>query len=81
MTKLNLLYTEKARKFDDICTLVAGEFDYSEFSKMDSELRKKIEDAAEQYIKLWEETFEVQPKSHSAEDAAAASLERVSIFA
>jgi hypothetical protein len=32
MTKLELLYAQKSKKFDQLCILVAREFGYGEFS-------------------------------------------------
>jgi hypothetical protein len=60
MTKLELLYAQKARKFDEICALVARELGYGEFSATTGEERKQIEDDAEQYVEQWEETVELQ---------------------
>lgn len=60
MTKLELLYAEKAQKFDGICALVARELGYGELSTMNGEGRNQVEDEAEQYIEQWEETIEMR---------------------
>ena len=60
MTKLELLYAQKTKKFDEICALVARELGYDELSTMNGEGRNQIEDEAEQYVKQWEETVEMR---------------------
>jgi hypothetical protein len=60
MTKLELLYAEKAKKFDRICALVARELSYGKLSTMNGEGRNQVEDEAEQYIEQWEETVEMR---------------------
>ena len=60
MTKLELLYAEKAKKFDRICALVARELSYGKLSTMNGEGRNQVEDEAEQYIEQWEETVEMK---------------------
>jgi hypothetical protein len=60
MTKLELLYAQKTKKFDEICALVARELGYGELSTMNGEGRNQIEDEAEQYVKQWEETVEMR---------------------
>jgi len=46
MTKLELLYAQKTKKFDEICALVARELGYDELSTMNGEGRNQIEDEA-----------------------------------
>ena len=60
MTKLELLYAQKTKKFDEICALVARELGYGELSTLSGEGRNQIEDEAEQYVKQWEETVEMR---------------------
>jgi hypothetical protein len=60
MTKLELLNAERAKKFDDICALVARELGYGELSTMNGERRNQVEDEAEQYVEQWEETVEMR---------------------
>lgn len=60
MTKLELLYAEKAKKFDGICALVARESGYGKLSTMNGEGRNQVEDEAQQYIEQWEETVEMR---------------------
>ena len=60
MTKLELLYAEKIKKFDEICALVARELGYGELSTMNGEDRNRVEDEAEQYVEQWEETVEMR---------------------
>lgn len=58
MTKLELLYAQKSKKFDEICALVACELGFGEFSTIHAEDRNQVEYEAEQYVKVWEETTE-----------------------
>ncbi len=44
MTKLELLYAEKIKKFDEICALVARELGYGELSTMNGEGRNRMVD-------------------------------------
>jgi hypothetical protein len=60
MTKLELLYAERAKKFDEICALVAREFGYGELSTMNGEGRNRVVDEAERYVEQWEETVEMR---------------------
>jgi hypothetical protein len=60
MTKLELLYAQKTKKFDEICALVARELGYGELSTLSGEDRNQVEDEAEQYVKEWEETVEMR---------------------
>lgn len=58
MTKLDLLYAEKGKRFDEICAFVAGELGYNDFAGIDPEDRKYVEHQAEQQVSDWEETTE-----------------------
>jgi hypothetical protein len=58
MTKLELLYAEKRKKFDQICALVAQELGYGGLSTLSGEHPNQVEDEAEHYVKAWEETIE-----------------------
>jgi hypothetical protein len=60
MTKLELLYAERAKKFDEICALVARELGCGELSTMNGEGRNRVEDEAEQYVEQWEETVKTR---------------------
>jgi hypothetical protein len=63
MTKLELLYAEKTKKFDEICALVARELGYGELSTLRGGDRKHVEHEAEQYVREWEETVEFRTSS------------------
>ena len=58
MTKLDQLYAEKGKKFDEICALLARELGYGEFARINPEGRKYVEEHAEQQVSDWEETTE-----------------------
>ncbi len=58
MTKLDLLYAEKGKKFDEICTLLARELGYGDFARVDPTDRTRIEHEAEQQVSECEETTE-----------------------
>ncbi|MET0157324.1 MAG: hypothetical protein ABW031_01875 [Methyloceanibacter sp.] len=58
MTKLDQLYAEKGKKFDEICALLARQLGYGDFARINPEGRKHIEDHAEQQVSDWEETTE-----------------------
>ena len=60
MTKLEVLFAEKAEKFAAICALVARELGYGELSTISEEDRNQVEDDAEQYVELCGETVEMQ---------------------
>ena len=59
MTKLELLYAQKSKKFDQVCALVARELGYSELPLLSDEDRSRVEDEAKQYVEQWEETVEM----------------------
>jgi hypothetical protein len=60
MTKLELLYTQKSEKFDQVCALVAHELGYGALSTLSVEDRFRVEDEATQCIEQWEETVEMK---------------------
>ena len=60
MTKLELLYALKSKKFDQLCALVARELGYDELSILSAEYRIRVEDQATQHVELWEETVEMK---------------------
>jgi hypothetical protein len=60
MTKLELLYAQKTKKFGEICALVARELGYGEPPTMSDEDRKQVEGEAKQYVEQWGETVELQ---------------------
>ena len=60
MTKLELLYAQKSKKFDLVCALVARELGYSELPLLSDEDRSRVEDEAKQYVEQWGETVEMR---------------------
>lgn len=56
MTKLELLYIQKSKKFDQVCALVARGLGYGELPILRDEERSRVEDEAQQYVEQWEET-------------------------
>ena len=60
MTKLELLYTQKSEKFDQVCALVARELGYGDLSTLSVEDRIRVEDEAKQYVEQWDETVEMR---------------------
>jgi hypothetical protein len=64
MTKLDQLYAEKGKKFDEICTLLARELGYGEFATLGAENRKWVELEAEHYLKEWDETTEFRTRAN-----------------
>lgn len=60
MTKLELLYAQKSKKFDQLCGFAARELGYGEFSTLSVEDRIRVEDEAKQYVEQWEETVEMR---------------------
>ena len=54
MTKLELLYAQKSKKFDQVCAVVALELGYGELSTLSDEERNQVEDEAKQYVEQWE---------------------------
>jgi hypothetical protein len=60
MTKLELLYAQKAEKFGQLCAIAARELGYGELSALSVEDRIRVEDEAKQYVAQWEETVEIK---------------------
>jgi hypothetical protein len=60
MTKLELLYAQKSKKFGELCALVAQELGYSELWTSSSESRARVEGEAKQLVEHWEETVEMR---------------------
>jgi hypothetical protein len=63
MTKLELLYTQKSEKFDQLCAIAARELGYGELSTLRVEGRIRLEDEAKQYVEQWEEMVEMRTSS------------------
>jgi hypothetical protein len=63
MTKLDQLYAEKGKKFDEICALLARELGCGEFATVRAEERNYVELEAEQRVKEWEETTEFRTRA------------------
>ena len=60
MTKLEVLYSEKSKKFDQVCAVIAHELGYGGPSILSVEERIRVEDEARQCVDLWEETVEMR---------------------
>ena len=60
MTKLELLYSQKSKKFDEVCSVAARELGYGALSTLSHKGRKEVEDLAKQYIEQWEEMVEMK---------------------
>ena len=60
MTKLELLYAQKSKKFDQVCAVVALELGYGELSTLSDVERNRVEDEAKQCVEQWEETVEMR---------------------
>jgi hypothetical protein len=60
MTKLEELYSQKSKKFDQVCAVAARELGYGELSILSNEERNRVEDEAKQYVEQWEETVEMR---------------------
>jgi hypothetical protein len=64
MTKLDQLYAEQRRTFDQICALLARELSLGEFATASAEDRNRVELEAEQRVKEWEETTEFRTRAN-----------------
>ncbi len=64
MTKLDQLYAEKGKKFDEICALLARELGCGEFATIRAEERSHVEVEAEQRVKEWEEATEFRTRAN-----------------
>ena len=60
MTKLELLYAQKAKKFDQLRAVAARELGYGELATLSVEDRIRVDDQVEQYVEQWEETVEMR---------------------
>ena len=60
MTKLELLYAQKSKKFDQLRAVAARELGYDELSALSVEDRIRVDDQVEQYVEQWEETVEMR---------------------
>ncbi len=60
MTKLELLYAEKAKKFDQLRAVAARELGLGEVSTLKVQARVRVDDQVEQYLEQWEETVEMR---------------------
>ena len=60
MTKLELLYAQKAKKLDQLCAVAARELSLGDVATMSVQDRIRVDDQVEQYVELWEETVEVR---------------------
>ena len=60
MTKLELLYAQKAKKFDQLRAVAARELGYGEVSTLNVQDRIRVDDQVEQYLEQWEETVEMR---------------------
>ena len=56
MYKLDQLYAEKAKKFAEICALLARQLGLGEFAKLGVEDRHQVNLEADHQIKEWDET-------------------------
>ena len=64
MTKLDQLYAEKSKKFDEICAQLADELGYGDFAKLSTEDRAHLEREADEYAKDWDETTEFRTRAN-----------------
>ena len=64
MTKLDQLYSEKGKKFDEICALLARELGFGEFAAIGSDDRNQVELEAQEHVKEWEETTEFRTRAN-----------------
>jgi hypothetical protein len=60
MTKLELLYAQKTKKFDQLRAAAARELGYSDVATLSVEDRLRVDDQVEQYVEQWEETMEMR---------------------
>ena len=60
MTKLELLYAQKSKKFDQLCAVAARELGYGELWTLSVEGRMRVDDQVEQYVEQWKETVEMR---------------------
>jgi hypothetical protein len=60
MNKLELLYVQKAKKFDQLCAAAARELGHGDLATLSVKDRIRVEDQVEQYVEQWEETVEMR---------------------
>ena len=60
MTKLELLYAQKAKKLDQLCAVAARELGLGELATLSVQDRIRVDDQVEQYVEQWEETVEMR---------------------
>ena len=63
MSKLDQLYAEKGKKFDEICTLLARELGFGEFATIGADDRNHVELEAGQHVKERRLNSELAPTS------------------
>ena len=79
MTKLKLLYAQKAEKFSEVCAVAGRELGYGELATLSVEDRVRVEDEAKQYVEQWgRDDGDEDQLHHSANYAFASSSGRVS---
>jgi len=64
MYKLDRLYSEKEKKFAEICVLVARELGLGDFAKLGVEDRHQVDLEAERRLKEWDETTEFRTRAN-----------------
>jgi len=60
MTKLELLYAQKAKKLDQLCAVAARELGLGDLAALSVQDRIRVDDQVEQYVEQWEETVEMR---------------------
>ena len=60
MTKLELLYAQKAKKLDQLCAFAARELGLGDLAALSVQDRIRVDDQVEQYVEHWEETVEMR---------------------
>ena len=60
MTKLELLYAQKAKKLDQLCAVAARELGLGDLATLSVQDRIRVDDQVEQYVEQWEETVEMR---------------------
>ena len=63
MHKLDQLYAEKAKKFAEICALLARELGLGEFATLGVEDRHRVDLEADQHLREWDETTEFRTRA------------------
>ena len=60
MTKLEILYAQKAKKLDQLCAVAARELGLGDLAALSGRDRIRVDDQVEQYVEQWEETVEMR---------------------